>query len=85
MSARASSKIIASCIKSTLCALGGGSDKIKEVGSLFDPRAITISVTDMIILLEKRQLIEAAEEKIIKIEQQFRRGFISADERKADA
>jgi DNA-directed RNA polymerase subunit beta' len=77
------SKIIASCIKKHGFARSAEVlDKIKEVGFHYSTLgAITISVTDMIIPLEKRQLIEAAEEKIIKIEQQFRRGFISADER----
>jgi DNA-directed RNA polymerase subunit beta' len=77
------SKIIASCIKKHgFATTAEVLDKIKATGFHYSTLgAITISVADMIIPAEKKTLIAAAEEKIIKIEQQFKRGFISSDER----
>lgn len=77
------SKIIAGCIKKHgFTTTAEVLDKIKEIGFHYSTLgAITISVADMIIPSDKHLFIEEAEEKIIKIEQQYRRGFISAEER----
>ncbi len=57
-------------------------DNIKALGYKYSTQgAITISIADMTVPDEKRQLIEATEKKVIDIERQFRRGFITDDER----
>ena len=43
--------------------------------------ALTVSIADMTIPKEKKPLIEEAEREVVKIDRQFRRGFITNDER----
>ncbi|MBQ4047488.1 MAG: DNA-directed RNA polymerase subunit beta' [Clostridia bacterium] len=77
------SKLIAKCIKKHgLATSAEVLDTIKQTGFHYSTLgAITISVADMIIPAEKKTMIAETEQKIIRIEQQFRRGYISADER----
>ncbi|MGE4354571.1 MAG: DNA-directed RNA polymerase subunit beta', partial [Oscillospiraceae bacterium] len=57
-------------------------DNIKALGYKYSTQgAITISIADMTVPDEKKQLIAATEKKILDIERQFRRGFITDDER----
>ena len=57
-------------------------DNIKALGYKYSTRgAITISIADMTVPDEKKTLIAATEKKILDIERQFRRGFITDDER----
>ena len=57
-------------------------DSIKAMGYKYSTKgAITISIADMTVPDAKKQLISDTEEKVIKIERQFKRGFITDDER----
>lgn len=57
-------------------------DNIKALGFKYSTLgAITISIADMTVPKEKKELIRATEQKIIEIEKQYKRGFITKDER----
>ena len=57
-------------------------DSIKALGYKYSTRgAITISVADMTVPSEKYELIKATEQEIVNIERQYKRGFITDDER----
>jgi DNA-directed RNA polymerase subunit beta' len=57
-------------------------DKIKELGFKYSTLgAITISISDMTVPEAKRTLITETEQKVIDIEKQYKRGFITNDER----
>jgi len=57
-------------------------DSIKSLGYKYSTRgAITISVADMTVPSEKYELIKSTEKEIVKIERQYKRGFITDDER----
>ena len=57
-------------------------DNIKSLGFKYSTRgAITISISDMTVPEAKRNLIRETEKKVVSIEQQFRRGMITDDER----
>ncbi len=57
-------------------------DKIKALGYKYSTvGAITISIADMTVPESKYGLIRETEEKVLKIEKKFRRGFITDDER----
>ena len=57
-------------------------DNIKSLGFKYSTRgAITISISDMTVPEAKRMLIRKTEKKVVAIEQQFKRGFITDDER----
>jgi len=57
-------------------------DKIKALGFKYSTQgAITISISDMTVPETKWTLIRQTEKKVIAIEQQFKRGFITDDER----
>ncbi len=57
-------------------------DHIKNIGYKYSTRAaMTVSISDMVVPESKEELIAAAEEKISKIEKQFKRGLITEDER----
>ena len=57
-------------------------DNIKALGFKYSTQgAITISIADMTVPEAKKTLIEATENKVLDIEKQFRRGFITNDER----
>lgn len=57
-------------------------DGLKELGFKFATKAgVTISISDIVIPGEKYKIIEEAEKKVEVIEQQFRRGLITDEER----
>ena len=57
-------------------------DTIKARGYKFSTRgALTVSISDMTVPDEKDALIAASEQEIVKIERQFKRGFLTEDER----
>lgn len=57
-------------------------DKIKKLGFSYSTQAgITIGITDIQIPEEKKDILNNAEEEVEKIEQQFRKGFITQEER----
>ena len=57
-------------------------DSIKAMGYKYSTKgAITISVADMTVPSEKNQLIAETEQEVVNIERQYKRGFITEDER----
>jgi len=57
-------------------------DKIKELGFKYSTLgAITISVSDMTVPEAKKTLIAETEQKVLDIEKQYKRGFITNEER----
>ena len=57
-------------------------DNIKSLGYKYSTKgAITVSIHDMTVPEAKKQLIADTEQKIIKIDRQYKRGFITNDER----
>ena len=57
-------------------------DSIKAMGYKYSTKgAITISVADMTVPDAKKALISATEDEVLRIERQFKRGFITDDER----
>ena len=57
-------------------------DNVKALGYKHSTlAALTVSIADMTIPKEKKPLIEEAEHEVVKIDRQYRRGFITNDER----
>ena len=57
-------------------------DTIKARGYKFSTRgALTVSISDMTVPGEKKSLIAATEQEIVKIERQYKRGFLTNEER----
>jgi len=57
-------------------------DKIKTLGFKYSTQgAITISISDMTVPDEKWKIIRQTEKKVVSIEDQYKRGFITDDER----
>ena len=57
-------------------------DTIKARGYKFSTRgALTVAIADMTVPDEKRELISATEKEVVKIENQYKRGFLTNDER----
>jgi DNA-directed RNA polymerase subunit beta' len=57
-------------------------DGIKKLGFTYSTRAgVTIGVTDIVVPDEKLVILKQAEEKVEKVEIQYRRGLITEDER----
>ena len=57
-------------------------DSIKALGYKYSTKgAITISVADMTVPSAKRELIAQTEQEVVNIERQYKRGFITDDER----
>ena len=57
-------------------------DKVKALGYKYSTRgAITVSIADMAIPKRKYELIHEAEAEVVKIDRQYKRGFITNDER----
>jgi DNA-directed RNA polymerase subunit beta' len=57
-------------------------DNIKALGFKYSTRgAVTISISDMTVPDAKRTLIKDTEKRVVNIEQQFKRGFITENER----
>jgi DNA-directed RNA polymerase subunit beta' len=77
------SKIIEKCIAVHGFTVSAGVlDAIKSLGYKFSTRgALTVSISDMTVPAKKKELITATEHEIVKIERQFKRGFLTDDER----
>jgi len=57
-------------------------DRIKDLGFHFSTKgAITVSVSDIIVPEEKKELLANADKEIMRIERQYKRGLISEEER----
>ncbi|WP_147804604.1 DNA-directed RNA polymerase subunit beta' [Alkalicoccus halolimnae] len=57
-------------------------DKMKDLGFYYSTKAgITIGVSDIVVLKDKQDILDDAEEKVTKISKQFRRGLITEEER----
>ena len=57
-------------------------DSIKALGYKYSTKgAITISVADMTVPSKKYELIHETEQEVVRIERQYKRGFITDDER----
>ncbi len=57
-------------------------DNVKALGYKYSTRgALTVSIHDMTIPEKKYTLIAEAEQEVVKIERQYKRGFITNDER----
>ena len=57
-------------------------DRIKSLGYKFSTKgAISVSIADMVVPAIKYELVKEAEHKVVEIEQFYRQGFITNDER----
>ena len=57
-------------------------DRIKALGYKYSTKgAISVSIADMVVPEIKYELVREAEKKVVEIEQFYRRGFITNDER----
>ncbi|MCI6398783.1 MAG: DNA-directed RNA polymerase subunit beta', partial [Lawsonibacter sp.] len=76
-------KIIDKCItKHGFTVSAGVLDTIKAKGYKFSTRgALTVSIYDMTVPPEKNGLIAATEQEIVKIDRQYKRGFLTNEER----
>jgi len=58
-------------------------DNVKALGFKYSTKgALTFSVSDIVVPKEKAELVGAAEKKVINIENKWKRGLITEDERK---
>ncbi len=57
-------------------------DRMKDLGFKYSTRAgITVGVSDIVVLPEKDEILEEAQDKVDKVMKQFRRGLITEEER----
>ncbi|MFC0525705.1 DNA-directed RNA polymerase subunit beta' [Pontibacillus salicampi] len=57
-------------------------DRMKDLGFAYSTKAgITVGVSDIVVLPEKQQILEEAQNKVDNVTKQFRRGLITDDER----
>ena len=57
-------------------------DKVKALGYKYSTKgSITVSIADMAIPERKYELVHEAEQAVVKIDRQYKRGFITNDER----
>ena len=57
-------------------------DRMKDLGFKYSTRAgITVGVSDIVVLPDKGEILQEAQEKVDKVQMQFRRGLITEDER----
>ncbi|MDL4841377.1 DNA-directed RNA polymerase subunit beta' [Aquibacillus rhizosphaerae] len=57
-------------------------DRMKDLGFKYSTKAgITVGVSDIVVLAEKQEILEEAQEKVDKVLKQFRRGLITDEER----
>ncbi|WP_153125777.1 DNA-directed RNA polymerase subunit beta' [Peribacillus tepidiphilus] len=57
-------------------------DRMKDLGFKYSTKAgITVGVADIVVLQEKKQIIDEAQKKVDTVLKQFRRGLITEDER----
>ncbi|MCQ2446083.1 MAG: DNA-directed RNA polymerase subunit beta', partial [Clostridia bacterium] len=58
-------------------------DNVKALGFKYSTKgALTFSVSDIVVPDAKKELVEATEKKVTRLENQYKRGFITNDERK---
>ena len=58
-------------------------DNIKALGFKYSTKgALTFSVSDIVVPEAKKELVAAAEKKVTRLENQYKRGFITNEERK---
>ena len=76
-------KIIDNCIRINGFTLSTEMlDKVKALGYKYSTKAsITVSIADMEIPEKKYEIIHETEQEVVKIDRQFKRGFITNDER----
>ncbi len=57
-------------------------DKMKDLGFYYSTKAgITIGVSDIVVLKDKQDILDDAEQKVERVLKQFRRGLITEEER----
>ena len=57
-------------------------DRMKDLGFKYSTKAgITVGVADIVVLAEKKEIIDEAQAKVDNVLKQFRRGLITEDER----
>jgi DNA-directed RNA polymerase subunit beta' len=57
-------------------------DRLKDLGFAYSTKAgITISIADIVVLEEKKEILERAEQEVALVTKQFRRGLITEEER----
>ena len=57
-------------------------DRMKDLGFKYSTRAgITIGISDIVVLPDKDEILNEAQEKVDKVLKQFRRGLITEEER----
>ncbi|HLR54899.1 MAG TPA: DNA-directed RNA polymerase subunit beta' [Pseudogracilibacillus sp.] len=57
-------------------------DRMKDLGFNYSTKAgMTVGVSDIMVLDDKEELLDEAEEKVAKVTKQFRRGLITDEER----
>ena len=57
-------------------------DRMKNLGFKYSTKAgITVGVSDIVVLPDKGEILAVAQEKVDKVQAQFRRGFITEEER----
>ena len=76
-------KIIAACIKvHDLSVTAGLLDNIKALGYKYSTKgAITVSIADVMVPKEKKEILAASEAKVDEVTKQYKRGLISNEER----
>ena len=57
-------------------------DLMKDLGFSYSTKAgMTVGISDIVVLPEKREILDAAQEKVDRVLKQFRRGLITEEER----
>ncbi|WP_240377832.1 DNA-directed RNA polymerase subunit beta' [Bacillus piscicola] len=57
-------------------------DRMKDLGFYYSTKAgITVGISDIVVLKDKQDILDEAEEKVSKVMKQFRRGLITEEER----
>ena len=57
-------------------------DRMKDLGFKFSTKAgITIGISDIVVLPEKQEILEKAQDKVDRVLKQYRRGLITEEER----
>ncbi|MCP8618053.1 DNA-directed RNA polymerase subunit beta' [Salirhabdus salicampi] len=57
-------------------------DRMKDLGFAYSTKAgITIGVSDIVVLPEKQEILDEAQDKVDRVIKQFRRGLITGEER----
>lgn len=83
----ASKKILGNIVANCYRLLGSAKtadmlDGIKKLGFTYSTKAgITVGISDIVVPEEKRHILAGADERVGKVEQQFRRGLITDEER----